>query len=192
MRRYSFLGLVIVGLLLSGCATAGGGASNPTASPESSKRDASIKNTEVCVQNNTPMRMRIQWAGFPQPVDLGSGTQECSSGSALLWDIDATLAYEPVDLPGTWKLLGVRATNHVFGPPEAIVWYEANDKQYGICAEFYEGDDKSLQVGVIRAYMSRRGDSEVNKEFVLTVTSPKGADYSFDVSDCVNVKPSWT
>jgi hypothetical protein len=89
-------------------------------------------------------------------------------------------------------LIGFTATNHVFGPPEAIVWYEANDKQYGICAEFYEGDDKSLQVGVIRAYMSRRGDSENNKEFVLTVTSPKGADYAFDVSDCVNVKPSWT
>jgi hypothetical protein len=192
MRRYSFLGLVVVGLLLSGCATAGGDASNPTASTESSKRDASIKNTQVCVQNNTPMRMRIQWSGFPQPVGLGPGTQQCNSGSALLWDIDATLAYEPVDLPGTWNVLGFKATNHVFGPPEAIVWYEANDKQYGICAEFYEGDDKSLQVGVIRAYMSRRGDSENNKEFVLTVTSPKGADYAFDVSDCVNVKPSWT
>lgn len=192
MRRYSLLVLVVVGTLLSGCVTAGGDASNPKAATESGKRDASIKNTQVCVQNNTPMRMRIQWAGFPEPVGLGPGTQECNSGSAILWDIDATLAYEPVDQPGTWNLLGFKATNHVISPPEAIVWYEASGKQFGICAEFYEGDDKSLQVGLIRAYMSRRGDSENNKEFVLTVTSPKGADYSFDVSDCVNVKPSWT
>ena len=190
MRFSSFFGLVVVGLLLSGCATAGAG--NPTASAESSKRDASIKNTQVCVQNNTSMRMRIQWSGFPQPLGLGPGTQQCNSGSAIPWDIVATLAYEPIELPGTWNLLGVKATNYTISPPRAIVWFEANGKQFGICGDFYEGNDKSLQVGLIRAYMSRHGDSEDNKEFVLTVTSPEGPDYSYDVSDCVNVKPRWT
>ena len=77
-----------------------------------------------------------------------------------------------------------------------FAWLQGNElhdfASAGVCGDFYEGNDKSLQVGLIRAYMSRHGDSENNKEFVLTVTSPEGADYSDNVSDCVNVKPSWT
>ena len=190
MRRILAATVIVSSILLTGCATVETAkAELPAAATFEILREAYTRNTNVCVQNNTPMRMRIQWRGYPASLELGSGRQQCNSGhDILVWDVLGMVRYEPVDQLDTWYEIKVSANNTMIDPPQGAAWFESGDKQFGACGYFGESDFDSLQVDNLRIYIERMGDSANDKEFVVVLTAPSGSNYAADVSDCVNKK----
>jgi outer membrane biogenesis lipoprotein LolB len=62
--RSAVIALALASLVLAGCASSAAGPA-PASPSTDSEREASLRGTEVCVQNNSAMNMRILWRGFP-------------------------------------------------------------------------------------------------------------------------------
>ena len=95
-------GLVAVtlaaGLSLTGCSLPGNVLMGTGPLPESGVfRQAGIRGTEYCIQNDSLLRMRIQWRGFPAPIDIPRSSRQCNSGYETgTFDVYGTLQYLPV------------------------------------------------------------------------------------------------
>lgn len=176
-------------LLLTACAPIGSSETPeivPTASA-SADREASIRGTEVCVQNNSSMNMRITWRGFDAPKALPPAARQCNSGyeTGDTPDVQATLEYEPAATPDTWLKIGLWASNPWSARPEAATWFAKGDKSYGMCGGFDDGEMYSFTADDISAQLTRIADTDDNKEFVLNLTDAEGLADAPDVTECV-------
>ena len=178
-------GVALMSVVLAGCAS---GAAGPApASPSTdAQREASLRGTEICVQNNSTMSMRILWRGFPVKTEIPPAATTCNSGyETTKADVDATLEYEPEKTPGTWLTLGVTGSNHWAAEPSAAVWFEANDKKFGACDTFDVGDSRSFQAEAVRIELSRIDDTPENKRFIVNLTNSEGAGDAPNQTNCI-------
>ncbi len=179
-------GIALMSVVLAGCSS---DAAEPVpASPSTvAQREASLRGTEICVQNNSTMNMRITWIGFAAPKALPPAGRECHSGyvSGGKPDVQATIEYEPVTYSGTWLTMGLWATNPWSARPQAATWFAQGDKSYGMCGGFDDGELYSFTADEISAQLTRIADTADNKEFVLNLTDSEGLADAPDVTECV-------
>nr|KGA06361.1 MAG: hypothetical protein GM42_4210 [actinobacterium acMicro-1] len=156
---------------------------------DDTEREASRLGSRLCIHNETSMQMRVQWRGFPAPIDIAQGETQCNSGyESSKNDVEATIEYQPEDDPGNWLSLSAFANNRFIGYPESAVWYDQQKFMYGTCGQFSEGDTRTFQTFMFRADLTRHDDSGDNKEFSLTLSGPSGRNSADEVSSCVNPK----
>ena len=178
-----------LGLALTGCALPGNVLMGTGPLPESGVfRQAGIRGTEYCIQNDSLLRMRIQWRGFPAPIDIPRSSRQCNSGYETgMFDVYGTLQYLPVANPISWQNVKVAGANFWSRPPVAGVWLEPNaDQHNGVC-DYYDnpGDVRTLDQKWFHAELVRNGDTENNKEFTLRITDGNGMDGPApDITEC--------
>ena len=172
-----------ISVVLAGCAATSQSLSPTTSTP----RAAALRGTEICVQNNSSMNMRITWLGFDAPKALPPAGRECNSGyvSGGKPDVQATIEYEPVSSPNTWLTMGLWARNPWSARPEAAAWFVKGARDFGMCGGFDDGEVYSFTADDISAHLTRIADTADNKEFVLNLTDSEGLSDAPDVSDCV-------
>jgi hypothetical protein len=153
-------------------------------------REASRRDSRLCIQNETSMQMRVQWRGYPAPIDIARGETQCNTGyETLKYDIEATIEYQPEDDPGNWLSLRTVADNRIVGLPSGAVWYEQQDYKYGVCGNFSVGDTRTFQTFMFRADLTRQNDSADHKEFSLSFTGPVGPNSADEVTRCLTPRP---
>ena len=187
------LGCSVAATALSGC-TLSGNVPRDAAPPSSAdaawdqtERLASIRGSRLCIVNDSPMNVRVEWIGFSAPIDIERGTSACHGGyEHLLDDVDAAIEYEPVDTPGEWVKLYAFATNHFIGLPRAATYYEEGRRVFGVCGNFSEGYTRTFQTPTIHAELKRLSDTESYKEFILSLTASDGPSSAADVGRCLN------
>ena len=183
---FALAGIALMSVVLAGCAS---GAAEPVpASPSTeAEREASLRGTEVCVQNNSAMNMRITWHGFDAPKALPPAGRECHSGyvSGGKPDVQATIEYEPVSSSNTWLTMGLWATNPWSARPQAATWFTKGEKKYGMCGGFDVEEMYSFAADDVSAKLTRIADTADNKEFVLNLTDSEGRADLPDVTECV-------
>ena len=173
--------IVLVSAVLAACAPM---------PADDTERDASRRDSRLCIQNETSMQMRVQWRGYPAPVDIARGETQCNTGYEVLRsDIEATIEYQPEDDPGNWLSLRAIADNRVIGLPSGAVWYEQQYDKYGLCGKFAVDDTLTFQTFMFRADLTRQKDSADHKEFSLSFTGPVGPNSAREVSRCLDPRP---
>lgn len=185
-RVFAMTCVVMFSVVLAGCASdaTGPGLASPATEAE---REASLRGTEICVQNNSTMRMRILWRGFPATTEIPPAATTCNSGyETNKADVLATLEYEPAATPNTWLTLGVTGTNHWAAEPSAAVWFEANDRKFGACDTFDVGDTRSFHAAEVRIDLSRITDTQENKKFIVNLTNSESAGDAPDQTSCID------
>lgn len=161
-------------LLLGACASAGESV-QPAAS-----RDAHLPGSRMCVNNNSTMKMRILWRGYPDTRPILPAGQSCNSGyEAIDENIAATLEYEPLDAPGTWLQWKFTVDNSWPSYPHVMMWFVCtNNFRCGI--ELYSkvaGDTSAMQKSGLRADVFRLADSDSSKEWEVSLTPASGDDF---------------
>ena len=152
-------------------------------------REASRRDSRLCIQNETSMQMRVQWRGYPAPINIARGETKCNTGYETNdYDVKATIEYQPEDEPGNWLSLEAVADNRVVGIPAGAVWYEQQGDKYGVCGRFSVGDTRTFQTIMFRADLTRQNDSDDHKEFSLSFTGPGGPNSADNVTDCLRDK----
>ena len=175
------MGMVLVSVVLAACAPM---------PADDTERQASRLDSRLCIRNDTSMQMRVQWRGYPAPSDIARGETTCNTGyETWLYDVEATIEYQPEDDPGNWLSLTAFADNRVLGLPQGAVYYEQQDYKYGVCGNFFEGDTRTFQNFIFRADLTRQDDSADHKEFSLTISGPNGRNPADEVSGCLKPKP---
>lgn len=184
--RSAVIALALASLVLAGCASGAAGPAPASPSTEA-EREASLRGTEVCIQNNSTMNMRITWHGFDAPAALPPAGRECHSGyvSGGKPDVQATIEYEPVPSSNTWLTMGLWATNPWSARPQAATWFTKGEKKYGMCGGFDVEEMYSFVADDISAKLTRTADTADNKEFVLNLTDSEGRADLPDVTECV-------
>ena len=183
---FALAGIALMSVVLSGCASGAAGPAPASPSTEA-EREASLRGTEVCVQNNSAMNMRITWHGFDAPKALPPAGRECHSGyvSGGKPDVQATIEYEPVSSSNTWLTMGLWATNRGSARPQAATWFTKGEKKYGMCGGFDVEEMYSFAADDISAKLTRIADTADNKDFVLNLTDSEGRADLPDVTECV-------
>jgi hypothetical protein len=179
-------GIALMSVVLAGCSS---DAAEPVpASPSTdAQREASLRGTEICVQNNTTMNMRILWRGFPASTALPTASTTCNTGyETTKADVFASLEYQPPATPDTWLTLGVTGTNHWSAEPAAAVWFAVNDIKFGVCDTFDVGDTRSFQAEAVRVDLSRIDDTLENKKFIVNLTNSEGAGDAPNQTNCID------
>lgn len=169
-----------ISLALSGCSASGNVTmdSSPLLTPGEISREAGLRDTRLCVINNTSMNMRIQWWRYPDKRPIPPAGQSCNTGYAgteEFPDVTAWIEYEPRPSQGTWNEIRTEASNSFLFAPWANVTFYVEGEKYGICwASFDEGESYFIEDGWVRAEMQRLKDSEDHKEFVLNLGLQQG------------------
>jgi hypothetical protein len=178
-------GIALMSVVLAGCSS---DAAEPVpASPSTdAQREASLRGTEICVQNNSTMNMRILWRGFPVKTEIPPAATTCNTGyETTKADVFASLEYQPPATPDTWLTLGVTGSNHWAAEPSAAVWFEVSDKKFGVCDTFDVGDTRSFRADAVRIDLSRIDDTQENKKFIVNLTDSEGAGDAPNQTNCI-------
>ncbi len=184
--RSAVIALALASLVLAGCASSAAGPA-PASPSTDSEREASLRGTEVCVQNNSAMNMRILWRGFPVKTEIPPAATTCNTGyETTKADVFASLEYQPPATPDTWLTLGVTGTNHWSAEPAAAVWFAVNDIKFGVCDTFDVGDTRSFQAEAVRVDLSRIDDTLENKKFIVNLTNSEGAGDAPNQTNCID------
>ncbi len=178
----ALLALTACVAVLAGCSA---GDPLPTSSPAVSQRDSGVLGVRICVVNKTPKKARIEWLTFDKAdahpiIFLNAGETTCAEG----WQ--TSLLEDDVTLKVTWpdKLSQIfTAWNQSIGEPQVRV--DASKQSAAEACGFESGAVSTLVVcsdgyGINEsrhypAYdyhettLVRIGDSERNKEFVMTL-----------------------
>ena len=187
MKLLTIATVVVGALILAGCASVVPTVHDQSSPSASTDRDAAIRGTEVCVQNNSSMDMRITWRGFDAAKPLPPAARQCNSGyeTGGKPDVQATLEYEPVTSSNTWLKVGLWGTNPWSAPPAAAAWFVQEGKSLGVCGSFDNGQSLSFTTDVLAAQFTRNADTDDNKEFVLNLTNGDGIVDAANVTECV-------
>jgi hypothetical protein len=189
IRSTLVVATLAAGLTLAGCALPVKALLGDDAPSDSGvSRQAGIRGTEYCIQNDSLLRMRIQWRGFPAPIEIPRSSRQCNSGyETSQFDVYGTLQYMPVANPISWQNLIVAGANFWNRPPVAGLWLEPSANEHNGVCDYYDnpGDVRTLDQKWFHAELVRNGDTEKNKLFTLRITDGTGTPGPTpDITEC--------
>jgi len=182
---------VLTSVALVSCSPVGTGES-PSSTSSPLERDASgLGGAEVCIQNDSSLRMRVQWRGYPSAAYMAPGVRQCNSGleETGTADVEGVLEYQPKSPTNHWsEKWTVIGMSEIEGPPKSGAWLPDYKGRYqGACGNIWKGQRLTFDNGVIHGEINLVDDYYELYKFELRITDSTGQRVYPDVTDCVTL-----